>query len=305
MANENQEQKEVKVIYVKLDVFFTSELLGAVSLNAQLYQDHMQKKAVEAGILSQDKADAEVAGIKPEEMEMRGQTGFLMYDGYPHLSGHVIKGVIKEKMALMRYAKHPQGKLPAYKKKADLLVAVLEPFIRLYPPSALKVPVWETVDNPQYDPTQFNASWEGIIARLENDEEVELSHANMSGFEAYVATRQPPQIRAITGYKLRKGGMGLNSRPLRAETARGPRVAIASSRTCDAGTTMTAHLRCQGDYANVKRLQAIFDCCRYHGFGQWRSAAKGTAICKLTEIDGPPDEIYYPAELPALSPTWA
>ena len=80
--------------------------------------------------------------------------------------------------------------------------------------------------------------------------------------------------------------MGICQRPLRAETAQGPRVALASSLTCPPGTTCEFEL-----YINNKEFNKYAIGCLKKGFlsgtGQWRSSQqKGRFLFEIYDADG-------------------
>lgn len=67
---------------------------------------------------------------------------------------------------------------------------------------------------------------------------------------------------------------GICQRPLRASTAQGERVALASSETVPAGSEMTFEIKCLLD----SHIPAVIEALEYgslRGFGQWRNSGKG------------------------------
>lgn len=68
--------------------------------------------------------------------------------------------------------------------------------------------------------------------------------------------------------------MGTLERPLRAQTARGERVALARSDTCPPGTTLTFTLNVLG-VVRESHLREWLDYGRLMGLGQWRSGGYG------------------------------
>lgn len=70
------------------------------------------------------------------------------------------------------------------------------------------------------------------------------------------------------------GKMGVNERPLRAETAQGPRIALARSDTCPAGTTLEFTVTVLGELPE-KTLIEWLDYGSLRGLGQWRNAGYG------------------------------
>ena len=68
--------------------------------------------------------------------------------------------------------------------------------------------------------------------------------------------------------------IGICQRPLRAQTAQGERIALASSESVPAGSSMTFEIQCLLD----GHEKAVLEALRYgrmRGFGQWRNASKG------------------------------
>lgn len=68
--------------------------------------------------------------------------------------------------------------------------------------------------------------------------------------------------------------MGNCQRPLRADTAQGPRIALANSETIPAGATLDFEILCMND----DHVKAIEECLYYglfKGTGQWRNSGKG------------------------------
>jgi len=84
----------------------------------------------------------------------------------------------------------------------------------------------------------------------------------------FVRPRQIP-LRLPDGQE-----MGVNERPLRAQTAQGERVALARSDTCPAGTTMEFSVIVMGKVSK-ELLKEWLDYGRWRGLGQWRNAGWG------------------------------
>ena len=70
------------------------------------------------------------------------------------------------------------------------------------------------------------------------------------------------------------GGIGICERPLRAQTAQGERVALASSETVPAGSSAKITIRCLSD-AHEKAVREWLDYGQLKGLGQWRNSGKG------------------------------
>lgn len=82
-----------------------------------------------------------------------------------------------------------------------------------------------------------------------------------------------------------RGFVGDFQRPLRAQTPKGERVAIAHSETVPAGT------RCRFDLLLTAKdlVPVALECLEYgvyHGMGQWRNAGHGRFVCLVTDVDG-------------------
>lgn len=70
------------------------------------------------------------------------------------------------------------------------------------------------------------------------------------------------------------GEMGICQRPLRAQTAQGERVALASSETVPSGSSMVFEIQCLTDTHEKAVLEAL-NYGRMRGFGQWRNSGMG------------------------------
>lgn len=70
------------------------------------------------------------------------------------------------------------------------------------------------------------------------------------------------------------GSMGDCQRPLRAETAQGPRIALAHSETVPEGSKLTFTIQMM-DEGLEKAVRECLDYGIYRGLGQWRNAGKG------------------------------
>lgn len=79
-------------------------------------------------------------------------------------------------------------------------------------------------------------------------------------------------------------GMGVLERPLRAQTARGERVALAKSDTCPPGTKLEFTLTVIGGDLEEELLREWFDYGKLRGIGQWRNAAWGTFEYEMEKV---------------------
>lgn len=65
-------------------------------------------------------------------------------------------------------------------------------------------------------------------------------------------------------------------RPLRAQTPRGERVALARSDAAPEGSRLTFHVIVRGNQIKEAHLSEWLEYGRYYGLGQWRNAGNGT-----------------------------
>ena len=193
----------MKKYHVKLTL--TSELLGAVAKNKEVYTNYIASKA------------AEINGDELEtiqQVEESGWTGFHELNGTPILYDYVIKGFLKDACSMLKRAPGTKSaKMTAFKKIID-----------------------------------------GTI---------------------FVSPRQIPITLS--------GPKSILERPLRAETAQGPRVALARSDTAPIGSTIEFDVICLGGVDEAV-LQEWFDYGQFRGLGQWRNGGYGSFTYELSEI---------------------
>lgn len=193
----------MKKYQVKLT--FTSELLGTVAKNKQIYAQYIATKAAE---MNGDELET------VQEIEESGWTGFHELDGVPILYDYVIKGFLKDACSMLKRSPGTaSNKITAYKKVID-----------------------------------------GMI---------------------FIQPRQIPLILSGPTSKL--------ERPLRAETAQGPRVTLARSDTAPIGSTIAFEIICL-DGVEEKVLREWFDYGQYRGLGQWRNGGYGSFTYELQEV---------------------
>ena len=78
------------------------------------------------------------------------------------------------------------------------------------------------------------------------------------------------------------GDMEICQRPLRAQTAQGERVALASSESIPAGATMEFEIKMLFA-GHEKAVREMLDYGKYRGFGQWRNSGKGRFTYEVLE----------------------
>ena len=88
--------------------------------------------------------------------------------------------------------------------------------------------------------------------------------------------------------------IGSCQRPLRAETAQGPRVALANSETCPAGTWCEfTILNKRPDKITDEHIEMWLYKGRHNGIGQWRNSGKGIFKAKILETRTIDAREYY------------
>jgi hypothetical protein len=84
--------------------------------------------------------------------------------------------------------------------------------------------------------------------------------------------------------------LGDCQRPLRAETAQGPRVALANSESCPAGTTIEFTVKVMGSDALekdlIRRVGDWLDYGALNGIGQWHNSGKGRIEWEQLDEEG-------------------
>lgn len=297
---------DIDIMYLRVKGTAIREMLGAVPLNQDLYRKFVLERAqVEDDTLA---AELQAARMKLEsqsvkEVEQEGMTGFLKINGVNHFSGHIVAGMIKEVMYTLRAANVKAAKrVTAYRKKADLCIRVLEPVFPLILPETVCVPVWDFgVPNMDWEPLPDSEKWDKFHARIMNGEELFLPADKIDEYERYMEHLKGKTRRKIKGYTVKKAKMGVCTRPLRAETAQGPRVALAASETVPPGTTFQFHMVVLGDYANTDLLDKVFATLITRGMAQWRSSGKGTVKIEYEVLDQPPraEDVYWAESFPS------
>jgi hypothetical protein len=76
---------------------------------------------------------------------------------------------------------------------------------------------------------------------------------------------------------------GTCERPLRAQTARGERVALARSHACPVGTTLTFTVSVLG-VVTEDLLREWFEYGQLRGLGQWRNSGKGRFTAQMQRL---------------------
>ena len=78
------------------------------------------------------------------------------------------------------------------------------------------------------------------------------------------------------------GEIGICQRPLRAQTAQGERVALASSESIPAGATMVFDINMMLP-SHEKAIREMLDYGKLRGFGQWRNSGMGRFTYEILE----------------------
>ena len=77
------------------------------------------------------------------------------------------------------------------------------------------------------------------------------------------------------------GEIGNCQRPLRADTPKGPRVALSNSETVPEGSTQEFDVMILKDDLE-DTVREWFEYGELHGTGQWRNSGKGRFVCEIT-----------------------
>jgi hypothetical protein len=98
----------------------------------------------------------------------------------------------------------------------------------------------------------------------------------------------PRHIRIMLPDKVETGTC---ERPLRAETAQGPRVSLAKSETAPIGATISFELLvCMA--ALKPYVEAWLKYGKMRGMGQWRNSGKGRFVYQLLAVNAPVSEVH-------------
>ncbi len=165
-------------------------------------------------------------------------------------------------------AKHaPDARTLAEEIEAASIDEVVDSMMTIFPRKG-GIPI-----NWDYQIKGYMKSCASYLARTKNAYTVNLvAYRKVIAGNVFVSPRAIPLI-------LPEGGaIGNLQRPLRAETAQGPRIALANSETLPAGTTMEFKIEFPDLKANVDLETCIrewLDFGVYHGHGQWRNAGYG------------------------------
>ena len=100
--------------------------------------------------------------------------------------------------------------------------------------------------------------------------------------------------RQIVLHMPENGSIGNCQRPLRAETAQGPRVALANSETCPAGTWCEfTIINKRPDRVTDEHVEMWLYKGRDNGLGQWRNSGKGSFKSKILSAEAIDPREYY------------
>jgi len=83
----------MNLIEYKVKITMTEDMLGTVPKNKDIFGTHIQKEAVDKGIITQEQADQEIESV--EQLEEKGWTGFMKDDKGVFLFDYVFRGFLK------------------------------------------------------------------------------------------------------------------------------------------------------------------------------------------------------------------
>lgn len=108
----------------KVQLTFTSELLGTVPKDTEIYDTYIASKVHEEVTMGELLDELETVPLATNERE-KGWTGFHMRNGVPFLLNYHLKGFFKEACGMLRRVRGTQSSgVKAYKKFIDGLVFV-------------------------------------------------------------------------------------------------------------------------------------------------------------------------------------
>lgn len=144
----------------------------------------------------------------------------------------------------------------------------------------------DTDGNPMFYDYQIRGFFKDACSALRRfgDKEDMAKYSNAKDMRAYKKVIDgaifvyPRHIRINLN-----GEMGVCERPLRASTAQGERIALASSETVPAGSTMTFQIMCPDKYEKVVKEWLNYG--MFKGISQWRNSGKGRFIYDILKIE--------------------
>ena len=140
--------------------------------------------------------------------------------------------------------------------------------------------------NPIFWDYQIKGFFKDTCSALQRCKGEEFSKASC-GMKAYKKIIdgcifvQPRQIHI----DMHGGKMGTLQRPLRAQTMQGERIALATSETIPAGSTIDITIVCLSD-DHEKAVMEWLDYGRWKGIGQWRNGGYGRYLWNYIDDEG-------------------
>jgi len=252
---------------MKVRLTFTEELLGTASADPEIHAEFIASKGPDA-----QSREEEVAAVGVEGVIEKSKTIFARdADGDPALWDYQIKGFFKDACGMLtRAAGTKSAALTAYKKIIDGLVFVAPRQIKIVLPKGAKI---GTIQRPSRGP---------LLGLMPDPPQDSLQY--------------PPCTDTSDC-----------QRPLRAQTAKGERVALASSETCPAGSSVEFEVAFldlgvkekEGEKkdetkaekkAEKKEKANLTECVEewlnygaLRGLGQWRNSGKGRFVWELLQ----------------------
>jgi hypothetical protein len=255
------------LVKIKIKCEYTEEALGTVGVSLEAYKTHVLKNAPGAKEAFEELEDHKKTANQNAEGDEIVQDSMTIYnkddDGIPYVYNYQVRGFLK-------------AALEAYTEFGD--------YIMKFPETKLVKNVKKKAKKDCATPEEWKES-QAMPAKIEK-----------TTFKPYAVTKwQCKKLvdKHIFVYPRRlklnipEGKkMGINTRSLRVMTAKGERVALASSETVPVGTWFECIIECRPAFI-MKYLGPLLDYGQKKGISQWRNGGSGSFVWELLEGDEP------------------
>lgn len=148
--------------------------------------------------------------------------------------------------------------------------------------------------NADGEPILWNYQIRGFLKSACKAIAEEIPELRIPAYKGVIDEHVMVPERQIVLHMPKDGEIGSCQRPLRAETAQGPRVALANSETCPAGTWCEfTIINKRPDRITDEHVELWLYKGRDNGLGQWRNSGKGAFKSKILSIESIDPREYY------------